>query len=103
MAVLLYCHRNGINYRSSIGRNIVFELFRIKFIHPEYFTITSDFLKAVKINQLRFWQLDRGETKPTNEEYCRLASALGITMQEAFDARQLELFNDEKNDTTTNN
>ena len=92
LAVKLYMHRNHIVYRPSVKRNLVLELFTIKFGHPEYFTITTEFLKAVKINQVRFWKLYRGEERPTDAEYLSLVHHLGISLEEAFETRQLTLF-----------
>lgn len=98
LAVKLYIHRNHIVYRPSVKRNLVLELFRIKLINPEYFNVTTTFLHAVNINQVRFWKLYRGEESPTDQEYLRLATTLGVSLQEAFEARQLYLFNDNKED-----
>lgn len=98
LAVKLYIHRNHIVYRPSVKRNLVLELFRIKLVHPEYFNVTTDFLRAVKINQVRFWKLYRGEEAPTDQEYLRLATTLEVSLEEAFNARQLSLFNDNNKD-----
>ena len=57
------------------------ELFRIKLINPEYFNVTTTFLHAVNINQVRFWKLYRGEESPTDQEYLRLATTLGVSLQ----------------------
>ena len=98
LAVKLYIHRNHIVYRPSVKRNLVLELFRIKLINPEYFNVATSFLHAVNLNQVRFWKLYRGEESPTDQEYLRLATTLGVSLQEAFEARQLYLFNDNKED-----
>lgn len=94
LAVKLYIHRKNIIYRPSVKRNLVLELFRIKLVNPEYFAVTKEFLRAVNINQVRFWKLYRGEESPTDAEYLRLATTLKVSLQEAFEARQLSLFND---------
>ena len=94
LAVKLYIHRKNIVYRPSVKRNLVLELFRIKLVNPEYFAVTKEFLRAVNINQVRFWKLYRGEESPTDAEYLRLATTLKVSLQEAFEARQLSLFND---------
>ena len=88
LAVKLYIHRKNIVYRPSVKRNLVLELFRIKQENPEYYAETKD------INQVRFWKLYRGEESPTDAEYLRLATTLKVSLQEAFEARQLSLFND---------
>lgn len=92
LAVKLYMHRNHIQCRPSVKRNLVLELFTIKFSNPEYFNVTTEFLKAVKINQVRFWKLYRGEERPTDDEYLSLVQHLGISLEEAFKTRQLKLF-----------
>lgn len=102
LAVKLYIHRNHIVYRPSVKRNLVLELFRIKLVHPEYFNVTTDFLRAVKINQVRFWKLYRGEVSPTDQEYLRLATTLEVSFEEAFNARQLSLFSDNNKDDIEN-
>lgn len=94
LAVKLYVHRNRIQYRPSVKRNIVLELFRIKLVNPDYFQVTTIFLKAAQINQVRFWKLYRGEERPTDDEYLRLTTTLGVSLEEAFNARQLSLFSD---------
>ena len=78
LAVKLYIHRNHIVYRPSVKRNLVLELFRIKLINPEYFNVTTTFLHAVNIYQVRFWKLYRGEESPTDQEYLRLATTRRI-------------------------
>lgn len=94
LAVKLYIHRNRISYKPSVKRNLVVELFILKFKNPEYFNVTTEFLKAVKINQVRFWKLYRGEERPTDAEYISLAQHLDISLEEAFSSRQLKLFDE---------
>lgn len=91
MAVQIYCHR----YRIPIGGksdNLLMKLLTIRFIHPEYFMPTRQFFDSVKINQKRWWCLYYGKSKLTEEEYKRLVKHFGVGLDNAFDARQLDLF-----------
>lgn len=56
------------------------------------------FYKEVGINQMRWWDLYHGKKQINQREYIALSEYLGITLQEAFDARQLDLFNTEENE-----
>lgn len=70
----------------------------MKFKHPENFMPNRPFYKAVGINQMRFWDLYYGRKPITQEEYLSLCDYFGITLQEAFEARQLNIFNNENYD-----
>ena len=94
LAIHLYVHRKKLQVRPVVKRNLVIELFRIRLINPDHFTVTSAFLRASRITSIRFWKLYRGETVPTNDEYMRLAETLGVTLTEAFEARQLSIFDE---------
>lgn len=96
LAVKLFVHRSQLTYRPSVKTNLVLELFAHKFGNPQFFRVTTEFLKAVKINQVRFWQLYRGEANPTDDECKRLAAQLEIPLSDAFETRQLNLFDEIK-------
>ncbi|NDV45821.1 XRE family transcriptional regulator [Paludibacter sp. 221] len=72
-------------------RNLLLEMLTLKFTKPEYFTPTKDFYKAVGIGQRRFWQLYRGEKKITEKEYRNLTLHFKVSLQDAFEMRQLSL------------
>lgn len=91
LAVQLYVHRNHIVFKQCVKRNLILEIIKLKFSKPEYFNVTKDFLKAVDINQMRFWKLYRGEENPTPEEYLRIATHLEVSLEDAFKTRQLNL------------
>ncbi len=91
LAVQLYVHRNHIVFKQAVRRNLIVEIIKLKFSKPEYFNVTKEFLKAVEINQMRFWKLYRGEENPTQEEYLRIATHLEVSLVEAFQTRQLNL------------
>ena len=48
--------------------------------------------KETGIGQRRWWDLYYGRKSITGKEYTAVAEYLGITIQEAFESRQLELF-----------
>lgn len=98
LAVKLYMHRNHIIIGQTVKRNIVQEMLRIKFRHPENFMPTRAFYREVGINQMRWWDLFHGRKNITQTEYVALSKYFGLTLEEAFEARQLSMFEEENND-----
>lgn len=98
LAVKLYMHRNHIIIGQTVKRNIVQEMLRIKFRHPENFMPTRAFYCEVGINQMRWWDLFHGRKNITQTEYVALSKYFGLTLEEAFEARQLSMFEEENND-----
>ncbi|MEG1006556.1 MAG: XRE family transcriptional regulator [Bacteroides sp.] len=96
LAVQLFMHRRKIVTGQLVKRNLVQEILRIKFRHPEDFMSTRKFYTAVKINQMRWWDIYYGRKPVTQQEYIALSDYFGITLQEAFEARQLNMFNNEE-------
>lgn len=96
LAVQLFMHRRKIFIRQVVKRNLVQEILSMKFKHPENFMPNRPFYKEVGINQMRFWDLYYGRKPITNEEYLSLCDYFGITLQEAFEARQLNIFNNDE-------
>ena len=96
LAVQLFMHRRKIVIRQVVKRNLVQEILSLKFKHPENFMPNRPFYKEVGINQMRFWDLYYGRKPITNEEYLSLCDYFGITLQEAFEARQLNIFNNDE-------
>lgn len=92
MSVRLYILRNRLTTGQRIKRNLLLEMLKIKFRHPEDFTPTRIFYKETNINQRRYWDLYFGRKPITGKEYAAVAEYLGVTVQEAFDSRQLDLF-----------
>jgi hypothetical protein len=95
LAVKLFLHRRQISFGKTVKRNIVIELLRMKFTHPEYFHPTRDFYNAVSINQVRWWDLYYGRKSITQQEYLDLTKHFNITLEEAFEVRQLVLFDED--------
>lgn len=96
LAVQLFMHRRKIVTGQLVKRNLVQEILRIKFRHPEDFMSTRKFYTEVKINQMRWWDIYYGRKPVTQQEYIALSDYFGITLQEAFEARQLNMFNNEE-------
>lgn len=92
MSVRLFALRNRLTVGLQVKRNILMEMLKIKFRHPEDFTPTRVFYTETGINQRRFWDLYYGRKAISDKEYAAVADYLGITMQEALGSRQLDLF-----------
>ena len=92
MSVRLFCLRNRFTVGLQVKRNILMEMLKIKFRHPEDFTPTRAFYTETGINQRRFWDLYYGRKNISSKEYVAVAEYLGVTLQEAFETRQLDLF-----------
>ena len=92
MSVRLFALRNRLTVGLQVKRNILMEMLKIKFRHPEDFTPTRVFYTETGINQRRFWDLYYGRKAISSKEYAAVADYLGITMQEALGSRQLDLF-----------
>jgi hypothetical protein len=84
-----FIHRERLFLHLDQGRNLALELVRMKFIHPEFFKPTRRFYIDVGIGQRRWYLLLKGREKMTEDEYKRISSYFGVTLQEAFEARQI--------------
>lgn len=100
MSVRLYVLRRKMTTGQLVKRNLLIVLLKIKFRHPEDFSPTRMFYKETGIGQRRYWDLYFGRKAITWKEYAAVAEYLGVTVREAVDSRQLELFTEEelKND-----
>lgn len=94
MPVRLYILRNRLipGQARTVKRNLLIEMLKIKFRHPEDFSPSKSFYRETGIGQRRYWDLYFGRKPITGREYAAVAGYLGVTMQEAFESRQLELF-----------
>ncbi len=95
LAVQLYMHRNHIVVGQTVKRNIVQEMLKMKFNHPENFKPTRTFYTTVRINQMRWWDIFYGRKNISQREYISLCSYFGVSMEEAFEARQLSIFEEQ--------
>lgn len=85
----LYIHRERIFPIKNQIRNLAYEVVKLKFVHPEYFRPTKKFYKAIGMTQRQWWSAYRGESRLTELQYKSLCTHLGVTLQEAFDTRQI--------------
>ena len=97
MSVRLYILRNRLTVGRTVKRNLLLKILNIKFRHPEDFSPTRVFYRETGIGQRRYWDLYFGRKAITAKEYAAVAEYLGVTMQEVFDARQLDLFEEDEN------
>ena len=96
MSVRLFILRNRLVPRPVISRNLLQQLLKQKFKHPEDFCPGRNFYLETGIGQRRFWALYYGRKAISPKEYLAVAKYLDITPEEAFESRQLELFEKEK-------
>lgn len=96
MSVRLYILRNRLTVGSRVRRNLLLQILKIKFRHPEDFSPSRAFYKETGIGQRRYWDLYFGRKAITGKEYAAVAEYLGVTVNEMFEARQLELFEEEE-------
>lgn len=92
MSVRLYILRKRMTIGTRIKRNLLLEMLKIKFRYPEDFNPTRIFFKETGIGQRRYWDLYFGRKAITGKEYAAIAEYFGITIEEALESRQLELF-----------
>lgn len=83
--------KKGGVLKEMVSRNIVKEMLTQRIGTPDSFRYTSGFRLRTKIGQKRFWQLYRGEKNITETEYRALAKEWKITLEDAFEIRQLKL------------
>ena len=96
MAVNLYMLRHHIVVGPVVKRNLVRELLNLKFKKHEYFSPTRIFYQEVRISQKRWWDIYRGRSQLTEDEYIRLIEYFDISLKDAFEARQLNLFTEDE-------
>lgn len=82
--------KGGLN-KEMVSRNMVIEMLTQRIGDPATFRPTREFFKRVEIGQKRFWQLYRGEKNITETEYRALAREWKVTLEDAFEMRQLKM------------
>lgn len=96
MSVDLKMHRMRLPVSKSVNkervaRNLITELLSNRIGNPHFFTPKREFYERTGIGQKRFGQLYRGEVNPTKAEYTALIREWNVTIEEAFELRQMEL------------
>lgn len=102
MSVRLYIHQHRLvpAYQKTVKRNILVELLRLRFRHLEDFKPSKWFYAECHLSAPRFADLFYGRRQIKPEEYRAIADYFNITVAEALESRQLELFDPEKMDGT---
>ena len=95
MSVRQFTIRKRMTVGCTVKRNILQELLKTAFKHPDDFRPSKTFYKETGIGQKRFWALYYGHKAVTQKEYYAVADYLGVTCEEAFASRQLNLFEEE--------
>lgn len=96
-AVNIHCHRLRIDrqkgglLKEMVARNLVIEMLKQRIGSPDSFRYTPEFRTRTGIMQKRFWQLYRGEKNITETEYRALAREWKVTLEDAFEMRQLKI------------
>lgn len=83
--------KKGGMLRENVSRNILIEMISQRIGDPANFKPTREFLKRIEMGQKRWWQLYRGDKNMEEHEYRRLAKEWNITMEDAFEMRQLKI------------
>lgn len=93
MAVRLFALRHRLDERHQVVKeNRLKKLLEYRFRHLEDFHPSRFFFKETGINQVRYWDLFFGRKPITPAEYKAVADYFNITVAEAFDSLQLNLF-----------
>ena len=95
MSVRQFTIRKRMTVGRTVKRNILQELLKTAFKHPDDFRPSKPFYKETGIGQKRFLSLYYGHKAVTQKEYYAVADYLGVTCEEAFASRQLNLFEEE--------
>jgi len=95
LAVQLFIHRRRIQIGTVVKRNLVLEIIKLRYQHPEDFTPSTAFYKSIGLNQRRWWDIYFGRKPIIESEYLTISKYFGITLEEAFECRQLSLFDTE--------
>ena len=101
-SVYLFCYRNSIPIKDHLEKNVIREMFRIRFGSENFFKPNREFYKNADISQKRFQKIFLGYTHPSLDEVSRIAKTINLATNEALKLlsyMQLNLFPD---DTTRN-
>jgi hypothetical protein len=85
-------HRNRLVIGNTVKRNLIIELLKLRYKHPEDFTPSAVFYRETGITPQRWWKMYKGKLQVSEIDYISLTKYFSITLQEAFNTRQLSLF-----------
>lgn len=94
MSVRLFILRQRWSVGPHVQRNLVQRMLQLRFRNIEDFQPSRKFYQETGMGQRRWWNVFHGRSQITTEEYLSLAKYFGVTLQEAFESRQLDLFDD---------
>ena len=97
-SVYLFCYRNAIPLKNHLERNVIREMFRIRFGSEKFFKPNREFYHEAKISQKRFHQIFFGYSHPSLEEVGRIVKTINLDTGEAIQLlgyMQLDLFPDD--------
>jgi hypothetical protein len=94
-SLCLFLHHHK-KFRLANDNNIIRRLLTSLIAHPEYFVPNRNFFIKTKIGQRRWWQLFKGEKTPTEKEYMAICKHLNVHDYIHLEARQLNLFENDK-------
>ncbi len=103
VAVKLCLHRNRIPLGNTVKRNLVIELLKLRYKNPEDFSPSKSFYQETKFTPQRWWDLYLGKKQIAESEYIKLSEYFNISLSEAFETRQLSLFDAGGGDGITKN
>ena len=93
MAVRLYALRHRLDDKHQVVKeNRLKKLLEYRFRHLEDFHPSKFFFRETGINKVIYWDLFFGRKTIKPEEYKAVAEYFNITISEAFDSLQLNLF-----------
>lgn len=96
-ALNLFLHRNRHDPRLCVThRNLLYQLLKKKFKDVACFTPTRTFFDAVQMGQKRYWSVFKGLEVITEDELKRIANYLEVTLEDIYEVRQTELFENHK-------
>ena len=95
-ALNLFLHRYRNDPRLCFNRNnLLMQVLKRKFKDVACFTPTRSFFIAIQMGQKRYWAIYKGVEVIKEDELKRIANYFEVSMEGLFEARQIELFENE--------
>lgn len=95
-ALNLFLHRYRNDPRLCVNRNnLLMQVLKRKFKDVACFTPTRSFFIAIQMGQKRYWSIYKGVEVIKEDELKRISQYFEVSMEGLFEARQIELFENE--------
>jgi len=95
-ALNLFLHRYRNDPRLCVNRNnLLMQVLKRKFKDVACFTPTRSFFKSIQMGQKRYWSIYKGIEVIKEDELKRISQYFEVSMEGLFEARQIELFENE--------